>query len=34
MIAMANHQLRVVTRGRRKMLDIGDLDEWIEQNKL
>jgi excisionase family DNA binding protein len=34
MIAMANHQLRVVTRGRRKMLDIRDLDEWIERNKV
>ena len=29
MIAEANHQLRVVTRGRRKRLDIRDLDEWI-----
>jgi excisionase family DNA binding protein len=31
---IASDQLRVVTRGRRKMLDIRDLDEWIERNKV
>ena len=31
---IANRELPVVTRGRRKMLDLKDLDAWIEQNKL
>ena len=31
---IANHQLVAVTHGRRKMLDIRDLDAWIEQNKV
>jgi len=31
---IANHELTAVTRGRRKMLDIRDLDEWIERNKV
>jgi excisionase family DNA binding protein len=30
---IANRQLPAVTRGRRKMLDLRDLDQWIEQNK-
>lgn len=29
----ANHELPVVRRGRRKMIDIRDLDAWIERNK-
>jgi excisionase family DNA binding protein len=31
---IANHQLAAVKHGRRKMLDIRDLDEWIERNKV
>jgi excisionase family DNA binding protein len=31
---IANHQLAAVTHGRRKMLDIRDLDDWIERNKV
>ena len=31
---VANRELPVVTHGRRKMLDLKDLDAWIEQNKL
>jgi excisionase family DNA binding protein len=30
---IANRQLAAVTHGRRKMLDIRDLDDWIERNK-
>jgi len=30
---IANHEMAVVTHGRRKMLDIRDLDAWIEHNK-
>jgi excisionase family DNA binding protein len=30
---IANNQLVSVTHGRRKMLDIRDLDEWIDANK-
>lgn len=30
---IANQELPVVTHGRRKMLDIGDLDLWIARNK-
>ncbi len=31
---VASGELPVVTHGRRKMLDIRDLDSWIEMNKL
>jgi excisionase family DNA binding protein len=31
---IANRQLAAVTHGRRKMLDIRDLDEWIQRNKV
>jgi excisionase family DNA binding protein len=31
---IANRQLAAVTHGRRKMLDIRDIDEWIERNKV
>lgn len=31
---IANRALPAVTHGRRKMLDIRDLDAWIDQNKL
>ena len=30
---IASEQLTAVKHGRRKMLDIRDLDEWIRQNK-
>jgi excisionase family DNA binding protein len=30
---IASHQLHAVIHGRRKMLDIIDLNRWIEQNK-
>ncbi len=30
---IANSQLSAVSHGRRKMLDIRDLDQWITQNK-
>ena len=30
---IANEELPAVTHGRRKMLDIFDLNRWIEQNK-
>jgi excisionase family DNA binding protein len=30
---ITNRQLAAVTHGRRKMLDIRDLDEWIGRNK-
>jgi excisionase family DNA binding protein len=30
---IANGQLRAVRQGRRKMLDIRDLEMWIEENK-
>jgi excisionase family DNA binding protein len=30
---LAAHELPVVARGRRKMVDIRDLDAWIETNK-
>ena len=30
---LANRDLPEVTHGRRKMLDIRDLDEWIKRNK-
>ena len=30
---IANHEIAAVTHGRRKMLDIRDLDAWIEHNK-
>jgi len=30
---IANRELKAVLHGRRKMLDIRDLDEWIERNK-
>jgi excisionase family DNA binding protein len=30
---IAARELPAVTHGRRKMLDIGDLDRWIAQNK-
>jgi len=31
---IANRQLPAVIRGRRKMLDIQDLDAWIDRNKV
>jgi len=31
---VANRELPAVTHGRRKMLDIRDLDAWIDHNKL
>ena len=31
---IANRELPPVPRGRRKMLDIRDLDSWIDRNKL
>jgi excisionase family DNA binding protein len=31
---ISNHQLRGVKHGRRTMVDIRDLDEWIESNKV
>jgi excisionase family DNA binding protein len=31
---IANHQLLVVPHGRRKMLDIRDLDMWIDHKKM
>jgi excisionase family DNA binding protein len=30
---IANEKLTAVRHGRRKMLDLRDLDEWIERNK-
>jgi excisionase family DNA binding protein len=30
---IATHELAAVTHGRRKMLDIVDLNQWIERNK-
>jgi excisionase family DNA binding protein len=30
---IANHDLPAVTHGRRKMLDIEDLAQWIKRNK-
>lgn len=30
---IAQHELPVVARGRRKMVDIQDLDGWIQRNK-
>ncbi len=30
---ISNHQLRGVKHGRRKMIDIRDLDEWVESKK-
>lgn len=30
---IANGQIAVVTHGQRKMLDIRDVDEWIDHNK-
>lgn len=31
---IANRELPAVIRGRRKMLDIRDMDAWIDRNKL
>jgi excisionase family DNA binding protein len=31
---IANRQLPVVMQGRRKMLDVQDLDDWITQHKV
>jgi excisionase family DNA binding protein len=31
---IANQELSVVAHGRRKMLDIRDLDQWIERKKV
>ena len=31
---IANRQLAAVHHGRRKMLDLKDLDEWVDRNKV
>ena len=31
---IANRQIAIVTRGRRRMIDIHDLDRWIAKNKV
>jgi len=31
---IANRQLSVIVHGRRKMLDIHDLERWIERNRI